>query len=173
MWYLYKYRVDRCSDCKSRIRRQITRRFDRKATSKAQHHDLTRWLNNVQEKELLRYIRRLCERYIPPTLKILASITHEICRKKPSKKWATRFVVRHMTQIDARHLNTIDLSRHETGFRASYEQCFDVWSATIEEHDILPQKFSSKRFRKEHNQIALKSTWAWSWLWSGPWFKRS
>ena len=119
-------------------RSALSRRFNHKATSKAQYHDSTRLLNNVQENELLKYIRRLCERCLPPTPKILASIAHEICGKKPSKNWAARFVARHRAQIDARYLNTLDLARHKADSRASYEHYFDMVGARIREYDMLP-----------------------------------
>jgi transposase-like protein len=120
-------------------RSALSRRFHHKATSKAQYHDSTRLLNNAQEKELLKYIRRLCERCLPPTPKILASIAGEICGKKPSKNWAARFVARHRAQLDARFLNTLDLARHKADSRASYEHYFDVLSAIIKNYDILPE----------------------------------
>jgi transposase-like protein len=120
-------------------RSALSRRFDQTATSKVQYHDSTRLLNNVQEKELLKYIRRLCERCLPPTPKILASIAHEICGKKPSKNWATRFVARHRAQIDARYLNTLDLARHKADSRASYKYYFHVLGARMKEYDILPE----------------------------------
>jgi hypothetical protein len=96
-------------------------------------------LNNVQEKELLKYNRRLCERCLLPTPKILASIAHEICGKKPSKNWAARFVARHRAQIDARYLNTLHLTRHKADSRTSYKHYFHVLSARIKEYDILPK----------------------------------
>lgn len=120
-------------------RSALSRRFNLKAASTAQYHDSTRLLNNAQEKELLKYIRRLCERCLPPTPKIVANIAQEICGKKPSKNWSTRFVARHKDQLDARYLNTLDLARHEADSRASYEHYFDILSARIKEYDILPE----------------------------------
>lgn len=120
-------------------RSALSRRFNLKATSTAQYHDSTRLLNNAQERELLKYIRRLCERCLPPTPRIVANIAQELCNKAPSKNWATRFVARHKDQLDARYLNTLDLARHKADSRASYEYYFDILSARIEEYDILPE----------------------------------
>lgn len=120
-------------------RSALSRRFNLKATSTAQHHDSARLLNNAQERELLKYIRSLCERCLPPTPRIVANIAQEICGKAPSKNWATRFVARHEDQLDARYLNTLDLARHKADSRASYEHYFDTLSARIKEYDILPK----------------------------------
>jgi len=81
-------------------RSALSRRFNLKATSKAQYHDSTRLLNNAQERELLKYTRRLCEPSLPPAPRIVANIAQESCGKAPSKNWATRFVARHKDQLD-------------------------------------------------------------------------
>ena len=120
-------------------RSALSRRFNRKATSAAQYHDSTRLLNNAQERELLKYIRSLCERCLPPTPKIVANIAQELCGKAPSKNWATRFVARNRDQLDARYLNTLDLARHKADSRASYEQYFDILNTRIKDYDILPE----------------------------------
>ena len=96
-------------------------------------------LNNAQEKELLKYIRRLYERCLPPTPRIVANIAQEICGEEPSKNWSTRFVARHRAQIDARYLNTLDLARHKADSRASYKYYFHVLGARMKEYDILPE----------------------------------
>jgi hypothetical protein len=120
-------------------RSALSRRFNLKATSTAQYHDSMRLLNNAQERELLKYIRRLCERCLPPTPRIVANVAQELCGKTPSKNWATRFVARHKDQLDARYLNTLDLARHKADSKASYEYYFDILSARIKKYDILPE----------------------------------
>jgi hypothetical protein len=120
-------------------RSALSRRFNLKATSTAQYRDSTRLLNNTQERELMRYIRRLCERCLPPTPRIVANVAQELCGKTPSKNWATRFVARQKDQLDARYLNTLDLARHKTNSRVSYEYYFNILSARIKKYDILPE----------------------------------
>jgi len=120
-------------------RSALSRRFNLKAASTAQYHASTRLLNNAQEKELLKYIRRLCERCLPPTPRIVANIAQEICGEEPSKNWSTRFVARHKDQLDARYLNTLDLARHRADSKASYEHYFGVLSARIKKYDNLPE----------------------------------
>jgi hypothetical protein len=120
-------------------RSALSRRLNLKATSTAQYRDSTRLLNNTQERELLRYSRRLCERCLPPTPRIVANVAQELCGKTPSKNWATRFVARHKDQLDARYLNTLDLARHKTDSRVSYEYYFDILSPRIKKYDVLPE----------------------------------
>jgi hypothetical protein len=120
-------------------RSALSRRLNLKATSTAQYRDSTRLLNNTQERELLRYSRRLCERCLPPTPRIVANVAQELCGKTPSKNWATRFVARHKDQLDARYFNTLDLARHKADSKASYEYYFDILSARIKDMTYCPR----------------------------------
>merc|ERR1712070_161628 len=93
-------------------------------------------LNDKQEQELVDYIHHLCERCLPPTPKIVANIAQEICGRRLSKNWASRFVTRHKHRLDARYLNTIDLARHRADSRSSYEAYFAIVGQKIEEYKI-------------------------------------
>jgi Zn-dependent peptidase ImmA (M78 family) len=66
-------------------RSALSRRFNLKATSTAQYHDFMRLLNNAQQRELPKYIIRLCERCLPTTPRIVANVAQGLCGKMPSK----------------------------------------------------------------------------------------
>ncbi|KAI7705110.1 hypothetical protein KC353_g13077 [Hortaea werneckii] len=108
-------------------------------TDLAQHHESKRLLNNAQEKELVKHIKKLCERCFPPTPRIISNIASELCDTRPSKNWSSRFVARHKDELDARFLNAIDLSRHKADSRASYEQYFVSLGEKLDEYNILPE----------------------------------
>jgi hypothetical protein len=50
--------------------------------------------------------------------------------------WSSRFVARHKHRLDARYLNTIDLTRHKADSRSSYEAYFAIVGLKVEEHRI-------------------------------------
>ena len=120
-------------------RSALSRRVNLKSTNSAHFHESKRLLNNRQEEVLLKYIRRLCERCLPPTPRIIANIAEEISGHKPSKNWSTRFITRHKHEIDARFLNTIDLARHKADSRASYEQYFKIICERMEQYQITAE----------------------------------
>jgi hypothetical protein len=66
-------------------RSALSRRFNLKATSTAQYHDFMRLLNNAQQRELPKYIIRLCKRCLLTTPRIVANVAQGLCGKMPSK----------------------------------------------------------------------------------------
>jgi transposase-like protein len=117
-------------------RSALSRRFHAKTFSSAQGAESRRALNDRQEEELINYIQHLCERCLPPTPKIVANIAQELCGRRLSKNWSSRFVARHKHRLDARYLNTIDLARHRADSRSNYEAYFAIIGQKIEEYKI-------------------------------------
>jgi hypothetical protein len=122
---------------KHRISRSaLSKRIHAKTSSKARGYESQRMLSDKQEEELVNYIHHLCERCLPPTPKIVANIAQELCGRRLSKNWPSRFVARHKHVLDARYLNTIDLARHKADSRSNYEAYFAIVSQKIEEYNI-------------------------------------
>ena len=117
-------------------RSSLSRQFHQKTGTKHYSIESHRLLNNKQEQELLKYIRRLCKRCLPPTSKIVTNIAQELSGRVPSKNWCKRFVVRHKDELDSRYLNTLDLARHKADTRASYSQYFEIIGQKIEQYNI-------------------------------------
>lgn len=107
-------------------RSALSERFNAKTSSRAQGYESQRVLNDEQEGELINYIHHLCERCLPPIPKIVANIAQELCGRRLSKSWSSRFVARHKHKLDARYLNTIDFARHKADSRSNYEAYFTI-----------------------------------------------
>lgn len=91
-------------------RSSLSRRFHLKTTSKAHGYHVQRLLNSHHGKELIKHIARLCDHCLPPKPCIVANIAHELCGRRPSKNWSSRFVARHSAELDSRYLNTLELA---------------------------------------------------------------
>lgn len=117
-------------------RSALSKRFHAKTSSRAQGAESRRMLDNQQENKLINYIQHLCERCLPPTPRIVANVAQQLCGKKLSKNWSSRFVARHKHRLDTRYFNTLDLARHEADSRASYEAYFSIISQKIEQYSI-------------------------------------
>jgi AraC-like DNA-binding protein len=117
-------------------RSTLSRRFRSKTSSSARGVESRRVLNNRQEDELINYIHHLCERCLPPTPKVVANIAQELCGRRLSKNWSSRFVARHKHRLDARYLNTIDLARHRADSRSNYEAYFAIIGQKLEDYKI-------------------------------------
>lgn len=117
-------------------RSALSKRVHAKTSSRARGYESQRMLNDKQEEELINYIHHLCERCLPPTPKIVANIAQELCGRRLSKSWSSRFVARHKHRLDARYLNTIDLARHRADSRSNYEAYFAIIGQKVEEYKI-------------------------------------
>ena len=54
----------------------------------------TQLLNKIQEKELVKYINRLCERGLPPLRQIIRNFASKIGSRQAGKSWVNQFIKR-------------------------------------------------------------------------------
>lgn len=120
-------------------RSTLSRRVNQKATSSARFHEMRRLLNPKKEKHLVKFIRRLCERSLPPTSAIVNNVAAELAGRTPSKNWVSRFVERNRHVLDSRYLDSIDFARAKADSKASYEAYFNTVSRIIEEYSITAE----------------------------------
>jgi hypothetical protein len=106
------------------------------ASHKAQNQQL---LNPSQEQRLLKYIKQLSTRGIPPTPAILRNLAFEISGKEPGVNWPSKFVHRHSEHLDRKFLNRLDRQRYKADTPSSYQDYFQLLQEKVEEHEIEPQ----------------------------------
>lgn len=75
-------------------RSALSKRVRAKTSSRARGYESQGMLNDKQEEELVNYIHHLCEHCLPPTPEIVANIAQELCGRKLSKNWSSRFVAK-------------------------------------------------------------------------------
>ena len=117
-------------------RSTLSRRFNEKTVSVEESLENKRLLNNYQEQKLIDYVSRQCKMCLPPTARIVSNIASEMAGSQVGVNWTSRFVDRHKDVLDSRFLNTLDLARHKSESRASFEAYFDVVHRKIEEYGI-------------------------------------
>jgi hypothetical protein len=66
----------------------------------------------------------------------VTNIAQELCGRRLSKNWSSRFVARLKHALDARYLNTIDLVRHRADSRSNYEAFFAIVCQKVEGYEI-------------------------------------
>jgi hypothetical protein len=70
---------------------------------------------------------------------MVANIGGQIARKQPGKSWTSNFMKRWSTELDAKQLNTMDVSRHKAESVSTFKQYFEVVSRKVEQYDIQPK----------------------------------
>ena len=108
-------------------RTTLSRRFKGETVSyeeaRSRSHKL---LTNAQEEVLIDYIRKLSDRGLHPTPKILKNIVEEIVRKPVGLCWVKRFVARHKNELSSPYLRNIDHSRHVADNSKHFQHYFTI-----------------------------------------------
>ncbi|KAK7181173.1 hypothetical protein PSPO01_12805 [Paraphaeosphaeria sporulosa] len=80
-------------------RTMLSRRHKRaQAPNKAKNINQQK-LNPQQEQELIRYITKLIERYLPSSREMIKNFTATIAKEPVSESWVTRFITQHSTHL--------------------------------------------------------------------------
>jgi hypothetical protein len=84
--YADKYNVSRSA---------LSRRHQGVSRSRADYTADKQSLAPQQELELVRYIKTLTERDLPPTREMIRNFSSEVAHQQLSESWVTRFINRH------------------------------------------------------------------------------
>lgn len=120
-------------------RSTLSRRFHGKSRSATQASEDRLLLNPRQEKELIKYIYRLCERCLPPTPKMVYNFVSETSKQLVGHNWVNRFIKRHRDVLDLRFLNCLDIARHQADYYANYESYFSIIQRQFERFNITAE----------------------------------
>lgn len=81
-------------------------------------------LTNAQEVVLIEHIRKLSDRGLPPTQKILQNLVVEIVGHPVGGRYIERFQKRYENDLASRYLRNIDNSRHIADNSKHFEHYF-------------------------------------------------
>ena len=99
-----KYNIDRTT---------LMRRFKGETVSYSEARSRNnKLLTNTQELVLIEYIRKLSDRGLHPTPRILENLVLELVRKPVGGRWIERFQKRYKNELASVYLRNIDQSRH-------------------------------------------------------------
>lgn len=120
-------------------RSRLSKRWNGKQGSKQAMYEDKRLLSDPQERELIRYIKKLTDLGLPPTATMVRNFAEEIVGKEPNKNWPSDFVKRHKDVIDSAYLNNLDKVRKKADNYGSYFKYFHSLKEKVEKYGILPE----------------------------------
>jgi hypothetical protein len=97
-----------------------------------------RKLSTQQEQELIRYIKKLTERGLPPTRQMIQNFAACIAKTSVSMYWVDQFIKRHGTDLILKWTAGIDNNRYKADSGAKYSLYFDLLQQKISQYDIEP-----------------------------------
>ena len=96
-------------------------------------------LNPPQEAELVKYIKELTERRLPPTRAMIRNFACIIGKTEVSDSWVTRFINRNKDQLTSRWTSAMDSVRHKADSPSKYGSYFELLQRKIAEYDVEPE----------------------------------
>jgi hypothetical protein len=95
-------------------------------------------LHPEHEAELVRYIKTLTERRLPPTRTMVQQFASELAGKPVSESWVSRFLRRHPNHLISRSGKAMAKERTKADSGAKYSLYFKLLHEKIEEYNVQP-----------------------------------
>jgi hypothetical protein len=92
-----------------------------------------------QEQQLVRYIKTLTERGIPPTRAIIRRYASQLAPWELGDGWITRFLHRHHIHLISRWSSGLDRPRRHADNLSKFNLYFNLLHDKMEEYDVEPQ----------------------------------
>jgi hypothetical protein len=119
-------------------RTTLARRHQGLASSRSTMAENQQALHPQQEQELLRYIRKLTERGLPPTGAMIRRFGSDTSKKELGKNWVDWYIQRHEVDLISRWATGIDRSRHQADSQSKYSLYFERLRSKLSQYDIEP-----------------------------------
>jgi hypothetical protein len=97
-----------------------------------------RSLHPEHEAELVRYIKTLTERRLPPTKVMVQQFASQLAGKQVSESWVSRFLRRHPNHLISRSGKAMAKERTKADSGAKYSLYFKLLHKKIEEYNVQP-----------------------------------
>jgi hypothetical protein len=95
-------------------------------------------LHPQHEAELIRYIKTLTKRRLPPTRTMVQQFASELAGKQVSKSWVSRFLRRHPNHLISRSGKAMAKERTKANSGAKYSLYFKLLHEKIEDYNVQP-----------------------------------
>jgi transposase-like protein len=93
-------------------------------------------LNPQQELELVRYIKGLTNKGLPPTREINKNFPSEVAHQQLGESWVTRFTNRHEIHLISKWTSALDRTRHLVDSESKYPLYFELLHQKITEYHL-------------------------------------
>ena len=117
-------------------RTTLSRHHQGKARSHAGDAQQRMHLSPQQELELVRYIKGLTERALPPTREMIRNFASSVSGFDHSDAWVTRFLNRNKDNLTSQWTTGMDRNRHQADSEYSYRLYFELLHRKIQKYNV-------------------------------------
>jgi hypothetical protein len=147
--------IESCEDGAHFSYREVAKRFGvdrstlaRRHKGQCQPHKLAHLsLNLDHETELVRYIKTLTERRIPPTRTMIRNFASSLVGREVSESWVTRFMSRNSSDLSSHWQTGMDRNRHKADSKVKYSLYFELLHDKMKEYEVEPFNMDEKGFQ--------------------------
>ena len=117
-------------------RATLSRRWRRVTGPRSNGYAQQQAISPQQELELVRYIKTLTERGLPPTREMIRNFSSEVAHQQLSESWVTRFINRHKIHLISKWTSAMDRTRHLADSESKYRLYFELLHQKITEYHL-------------------------------------
>ncbi|CAE7002770.1 Pogo transposable element [Pyrenophora teres f. teres] len=117
-------------------RATLSRRWRRVTGPRRDGYAQQQAISPQQELELLRYIKGLNKRGLPPTREMIRNFSSEVVHQQLSESWVTRFINRHKIHLISKWTTAMDRTRHLADSESKYRLYFELLHQKISEYHL-------------------------------------
>ncbi|EDU49320.1 hypothetical protein PtrM4_048750 [Pyrenophora tritici-repentis] len=117
-------------------RATLSRRWRRVTGPRSNGYAQQQAISPQQELELVRYIKTLTERGLPPTREMIRNFSSEVAHQQLSESWVTRFINRHEIYLILKWTSAMDRTRHLADSESKYRLYFELLHRKITEYHL-------------------------------------
>ncbi|KAI1676783.1 Tc5 transposase DNA-binding domain containing protein [Pyrenophora tritici-repentis] len=117
-------------------RATLSRRWRRVTGPRSNGYAQQQAISPQQELELVRYIKTLTERGLPPTREMIRNFSSKVAHQQLSESWVTRFINRHKIHLISKWTSAMDRTRHLADSESKYRLYFELLHRKITEYHL-------------------------------------
>ncbi|KAK1912749.1 hypothetical protein P3342_004685 [Pyrenophora teres f. teres] len=117
-------------------RATLSRRWRRVTGPRRDGYAQQQAISPQQELELVRYIKGLTKRGLPPTREMIRNFSSEVVHQQLSESWVTRFINRHKIHLISKWTTAMDRTRHLADSESKYRLYFELLHQKISEYHL-------------------------------------
>ncbi|KAK1914301.1 hypothetical protein P3342_007547 [Pyrenophora teres f. teres] len=117
-------------------RATLSRRWRRVTGPRRDGYAQQQAISPQQELELVRYIKGLTKRGLPPTREMIRNFSSEVAHQQLSESWVTRFINRHKIHLISKWTTAMDRTRHLADSESKYRLYFELLHQKISEYHL-------------------------------------
>ncbi|KAJ8112467.1 hypothetical protein OPT61_g5173 [Boeremia exigua] len=139
------------------VRSTLTRKWRGETRSREEKAIAQQKLTLQQEEELVKYIKELTSRHIPPTREMIQNFASSVAKERVSESWVTHFINNYSIHLISQYSTGMDADRHNAD---SYAKSFEATGIAPLQPNVILQRFARPSPQASDRSRSSSSTYS-------------